>query len=148
MRSNVGAPGTTTRRALVCAAHLILATLATRANAQGGKVSPTGQYQATLTCGSGVANVPGPNKESYTSVGLLVWDSTAKRLSNPSIVCGQSVAVGGPGAATMQWYIYVIDKAYALVKQCQSQPDTPVSGGRFACKASGTLSATLTLKPQ
>jgi hypothetical protein len=139
---------TTTRRALVCAAQLVLATLATRADAQGGKVSPTGQYLATLTCGGAVADVPGPNSESYTSAGLQVWDSTAKRLSNPSIVCGQSVAVGGPGAATMQWFIFVFDKSYAQVKQCQSQPDAPVTGGRFACKASGTLSATLTLKPQ
>jgi hypothetical protein len=137
-----------TRRALICAAQLLLAALASRADAQAGKVSPSGEYQATLTCSGGVADVPGPNGESYTSVGLQVWDSTAKLVSRPSIVCGQSVVVGGPGAATMQWFIFVVDKAYALAKQCQSQPNTPVGGGRFPCKASGNLSATLTLKPQ
>lgn len=136
----------TTHRALVCAA-LVLATLATRADAQATKVSPTGEYDASLTCSGGVADVPGPNGENYTNAGVQVWDSTAKLLSRPVINCGASVVVGGTGAATMQWLIFVFDKAYALVKQCESQPNTPVSGGRFTCKAGGKVSVTLTLKP-
>jgi hypothetical protein len=135
-------------RTLVCAAHLAFAALATPAVAQEGKVSSTGVYQATLTCGGGVADTPGPNGESYTSVGVQVWDGAGAQLSRPSIVCGQSVDVGGTGAATIQWYIFVFDKAYKLLKQCQSEPNTRISGGRFACKASGNMSATLTLRPK
>ncbi len=141
------APATMTRRALVCAVHLLLAVLATRAHAQAAKVSPTGQYQASLACAGGVAETPGPNGENYTNAGVLVWDSTGQQLSRPVVVCGQSVVVGGPKAATMQWLIFVFDKAYALVKQCQSQPYIPVSGGRFVCKAGGNVSVTLTVKP-
>lgn len=42
----------------------------------------------------------------------------------------------------------MFDKAHTLVKQCGNQPYTPISGGRFTCKAGGKLSATLTFKPQ
>lgn len=138
-----------TRRApLACAASLALVLLAGRADAQAAKVSSTGEYQATLTCSGAVADVPGPNGESYTSAGVQVWDTTAKLLSRPSITCGATTVIGGAGAATVQWFIFVFDKKYALVKQCESAPDTPVSGGRFTCKAGGNLSATLTLKPR
>lgn len=138
----------TSRRAPVVRVVLLaVVLLAGRAEAQAAKVSSTGEYQATLTCSGAVADVPGPNGESYTIVGLQVWDSTRKQLSRPSITCGATTIVGGPGAATMQWFIFVVDKKYALVKQCESAPDTPVSGGRFSCKASGNQSATLTLKP-
>ena len=129
-----------TRRApLACAASLALVLLAGRADAQAAKVSSTGEYQATLTCSGAVADVPGPNGESYTSAGVQVWDTTAKLLSRPSITCGATTVIGGAGAATVQWFIF---------KQCESAPDTPVSGGRFTCKAGGNLSATLTLKPR
>jgi hypothetical protein len=79
-----------------------------------------------------------------------VWDSSGKELSRPVIHCGaKPVVVGGTGAATMRWIIFVFDKTYAEVKQCESQqPNTPVSGGRFPCKAGGNVSATLTFKPQ
>lgn len=138
----------TCRRAPVCAVPLALILLAGRADAQAAKISPTGEYEATLTCNGGVAEVPGPNGETYTSVGLQVWDTTAKLLSRPVVTCGASTVVGGAGAATMQWFIFVVDKKYALVKQCQSEPNTPVSGGRFACKAGGNVAVTLTLKPR
>lgn len=139
----------TFRRApLVCAGPLALLLLAGRAEAQAAKVSSTGEYQATLTCSGAVADVPGPNGESYTSAGVQVWDTTAKLLSRPSITCGATTVVGGAGAAKMLWLVFVVDKKYALVKQCESAPDTPVSGGRFTCKAGGNLSATLTLKPR
>jgi hypothetical protein len=63
----------------------------------------------------------------------------------------QGIAPGtvhrGTGAATMQWLIFVFDKAHSLVKQCGSQPNTPVGGGRFTCKAGGNVSVTLTIKP-
>jgi hypothetical protein len=48
----------------------------------------------------------------------------------------------------MEWYIFVFDKVHTLQKQCASQPNTPISGGRFACKAAGNIWATLTMKPQ
>lgn len=132
----------------VVAGQLALAAMATPLLAQDGKVSSTGQYEATLSCGSGVANVPGPNGETYTSAGMFVWDGTGQILSRPSIVCGQSVEVGGAGAATMYWQSFVIDKAYKQVKACNSEPKVPVGGGRFPCKASGNLSATLVLRPK
>lgn len=138
----------TTRRALVCAAQLLLATLATRAHAQAAKVSPTGKYQVSLTCGSGVADAPGPNGENYTSAGVIMWDSLATRPPGPTLSCGaQPVAVGGTGVTNMEWLIFVFDKAHTLVKQCTSQPNTLVSGGRFSCKAAGNVGATLTIKP-
>ena len=148
MRISPRAPTPGIRRALACAASLCLTTLATRADAQAGKISSTGEYQATLACSGAVADVPGPNGETYTSAGLMVWDASANLLSRPSMQCGASVVVGGTGAATMLWLIFVFDKAYTLVKQCQSPPNTPISGGRFACKGGGNLSATLTLKPR
>jgi hypothetical protein len=130
------------------ASQLVLAAMATPLLAQDGKVSSTGRYKATLTCGSGVANVPGPNGESYTSAGMFVWDAAGQILSRPSITCGQSVDVGGAGAATMYWQTFVIDKSYKQVKGCTSEPKVPVGGGRFPCKASGSLSATLVIRPQ
>ena len=136
------------RRALVCAAHMVLATLAARADAQAGKVSSTGEYQATVMCGGGVADAPGPNGENYTHAGVQIWDGAAQLLSRPVIQCGGSVVVGGAGAATMLYLIFVFDKAHNLVKQCQSESNTQVSGGRFVCKSAGNVSATLTLKPQ
>lgn len=135
-------------RRLLFAAPLLVATLATPLFAQDGKVSSTGRYQATVTCGSGVADVPGPNGETYTSAGMFVWDNAGERLSNPSIVCGQTVTVGGAGAATMYWQTFVFDKSYKQVKACTSEPKVPITAGRFPCKASGNLSATLTLRPE
>jgi hypothetical protein len=46
------------------------------------------------------------------------------------------------------WYIFVYDKAHTLVKQCSPEPNTPIASGRFACKAAGKLSATLTLRAE
>ena len=135
------------RRLLITAA-LALATLATPLLAQDGKVSSTGRYKATVTCGSGVADVPGPSGESYTSAGMFVWDEAGQILSRPSIVCGQTVTVGGAGAATMYWQSFVVDKSYKQVKACTSEPKVPIKGGRFPCKASGSLSVTLTLRPE
>ena len=149
------APTQGIRRALVCAASLVLATLATRADAQAGKVSSTGEYQASLTCGGGVADAPDWDPTTYrsgmnyTSAGVHVWDSLATRRPGLTLSCGaQPVVVGGTGVTTMEWVIFVFDKAYTLVKQCGNQPYTPISGGRFACKAGGNVSATLTLKPK
>jgi hypothetical protein len=133
---------------LLFAAPLVLATLATPLFAQDGKVSSTGRYKATVTCGSGVADVPGPNGEAYTIAGMFVWDAADQILSRPSIVCGQTVTVGGAGAATMYWQSFVIDKSYKQVKSCTSEPKVPVTGGRFPCKSSGNLSITLTLRPE
>lgn len=142
----------TTRRALVCAAHVVLATLATlatRAHAQAAKVSPTGKYLASLACGGGVSDAPGPNGENYTSAGVIIWDTLATRRPGPTLSCGaQPVAVGGTGVTTMEWLIFVFDKAHTLVKQCESQRNTPVSGGRFTCKAGGNIWATLSIKAQ
>lgn len=135
----------TTRGALVCVLALIV--LATPVAAQAGKVSPTGKYQASVSCGSGVAEVPGPNGENYTNVGVLVYDTAANLISRPVITCGASTTVGGAAAATMHWLIFVFDKAYKQVKQCESDRNPPVAGGRFTCKESGALSVTLTLKP-
>ena len=132
----------------LAAGQLALAAMATPLLAQDGKVSSTGRYKATVTCGSGVADAPGPNGEAYTSVGMFVYDGGGQILSRPSIVCGQSVDVGGAGAATMYWQSFVIDKSYKQVKACYSEPKVPVGGGRFPCKASGNLSATLVLRPK
>ena len=138
-----------TRRVLVCVGHLVLVTLATRAHAQAAKVSSTGKYQVSLTCGGGVADAPGPNGENYTSAGVNIWDTLATRPPGPTLACGaQPVVVGGTGVTTMEWLIFVFDKAHALVKQCESQRYTPVSGGRFSCKAAGNTWATLSIKPQ
>ena len=133
---------------LLAVGQLAVAAMATPLLAQDGKVSSTGRYEATLNCGSGVVDAPGPNGESYTSAGMYVWDGAGQILSRPSIVCGQSVDVGGAGAATMYWQSFVIDKAYKQVKACYSEPKVPVGGGRFPCKASGNLSATLVLRPK
>jgi hypothetical protein len=141
-------PAPASRRALVGVAHVLFATIATRAVAQDGKVSPTGLYQATLSCGAGVATEPGPNGENYTSVGVQVFDASAQQISRPVITCGQTVVIGGAGAATLAWYIFVFNKVHTLVKQCESKPNTPISGGRFVCKAGGNVSATLTTRPQ
>lgn len=135
-------------RRLFFAAALVVSTVVTPLLAQDGKVSSTGRYKATVTCGSGVANVPGPNGESYTGAGMFVWDTAGQILSRPSIVCGQTVTVGGAGAATMYWQTFVFDKSYKQVKGCTSEPKVPVTAGRFPCKASGNLSATLTLRPE
>jgi hypothetical protein len=87
---------------------------------------------------------------------MYVWDGPGKLLSRPVITCGAvPVVIGGTGAATMQCLIFVLDKAYTQVQQCQRGTPPPsgptpvsVSGGRFACKASGNIWATLTIKPQ
>ena len=133
---------------LLLVSQLALVALAAPAAAQDAKVSATGFYKATLSCGSGVAIVPGPNSESYTSTGMFVWDNAGQILSRPAITCGQTVRVGGAGAATMYWQTFVFDKAYKQVKGCTSEPKVPVTGGRFPCKAGGNLSATLTIRPE
>jgi hypothetical protein len=64
------------------------------------------------------------------------------------LTCGAQPVVARHGVTTMEWFIFVFDKAHTLVKQCESQPNTPVGGGRFSCKAAGNMWATLTIKPQ
>ena len=133
---------------LLLVSQLALIALAAPAAAQDAKVSATGLYKATLNCGSGVAILPGPNAESYTSTGMFVWDNAGQILSRPAITCGQTVTVGGAGATTMYWQTFVFDKAYKQVKGFTTEPKVPVTGGRFPCKAGGNLSATLTVRPE
>jgi hypothetical protein len=77
-----------------------------------------------------------------------VWDANGQNLSKPVIVCGQSRDVGGAGAATVEWQIFVYDKQYTLVKQCGTEGKLPIGATRVACKAGGGLSATLTVRPR
>ncbi len=133
---------------VVIACQLALAALGSSLLAQDGKTSSTGRYKATLACGGGVADAPGPNGENYTSVGVQVFDGGGQQISRPVITCGSSAVVGGAGAATVGWYIFVYDKAHTLAKQCQSEPNSPIGSGRFPCKASGNVTATLTLRPE
>jgi hypothetical protein len=126
----------------------VLAAVASRADAQTGKVSPTGKYEASLNCAGGLATEPGPNGENYTSVGLTVFDSEKKGPAGPVVTCGGSVEFGGPEFVTITWNIFVFDKKHVLVKQCGNEPYSPISTGRFPCKAGGNVSATLTIKPR
>lgn len=142
------APSSAARGVLVCAACLVLAVPATSAHGQAGKVSPTNEYQVSLACGGGVAREPGPNGGNYTSAGVGVFDSERKGPAGPVVYCGKSVDIGGSWAALITWNVFVFDTAHNLVKQCGNEPYTPLSGGRFPCKAGGNVSATLTIKPR
>jgi len=125
-----------TRRPLACAA-LVLGALASPAFAQNAKVSPSGTYLATLTCGGG-----------GTNSGLLqVWDASGPALTPIEMFCNQSYEVGS-GAVTMHYLLRVYAAAGNLVKRCESPATVAIREGRFSCKGSGKASAALGIQAQ
>ena len=122
-------------RTLACAA-LLVGGLASTGLAQSPRVSPSGTYQATLTCSGG-----------DQGWGLLqVWDAANQALPTIEMFCAGTYQVG-TGAARMHYLLLVRDSAGVTQRHCENPSTTAIRQGRFNCKG-GKMSVTLTLEPK
>jgi hypothetical protein len=105
--------------------------------AQSPRVSPSGTYQATLTCSGG--------GDQHTGL-LQTWDAANQALPVIEMSCAGIYQVGA-GATRMHYVLRVLDSAGVTLKQCENPSTSALKQGRYNCKG-GKITVTLTFEPK
>ena len=105
--------------------------------AQSPRVSPSGTYQATLTCSGG--------SDQHTGL-LQTWDAANQALPVIEMSCAGVYQVGA-GATRMHYVLRVLDSAGVTLKQCENPSTSALKQGRYNCKG-GKITVTSAFEPK